>query len=117
MYLKATFYSCPEAIHASASRAADCFAPLAMTNQRFRMRPIDPTGKSPKVCRVPRAKIFRLTRRANQRYLLAPSHPMRGALRNVTNARWDAVDEAAHLTKCVFPGRRSRVVLAPRCWR
>jgi hypothetical protein len=23
-----------------------------------------------------------------------PSHPMRGALRNVTNARWDAVDAA-----------------------
>ena len=71
---------------------SDRFAVLAMTNQRFRMRPIDPTGKSPKVYRVPLAKIFRLTRRANQRYQLAPSHPMRGALRNVTNARWDAVD-------------------------
>src|SRR6476620_5452830 len=117
MYLKATFYSCPEAIHASASRAADCFAPLAMTNQRFRMRPIDPTGKSPKVCRVPRAKIFRLTRRANQRYLLAPSHPMRGALRNVTNVRWDAVDAEGALDVRAGSVRRRRVVRAPRCWR
>jgi len=57
-----------------------------------RVRQIGPTGKSAKTCPAPAKKIFRLTRRANQRYLLAPSHPMRGALRNVTNARWDAVD-------------------------
>src|ERR1019366_5738863 len=32
---------------------------------RFRMRPIDLTGKSPKVCPALRAKIFRFCRRAN----------------------------------------------------
>jgi hypothetical protein len=46
-----------------------------------------------------------------------PSHPTRGALRNVTNARWDAVDGMVRLTKRTYRGRRRRVVLAPRCWR
>jgi hypothetical protein len=36
--------------------------------------PLNPSGKSP--------------------LRLRASHPMRGALRNVTNARWDAVDAA-----------------------
>src|SRR5882672_6690542 len=43
-------------------------------------------------CPAPARKIFRLTRRANQRYQLAPSHPTRGALRTSRHARWDAVD-------------------------
>jgi hypothetical protein len=63
-----------------------------MTNWRFRLRPIDPTGKSPKVCPSLRAKRFRLTRRANQSYQLAPSHPTRGALRTSRSVWWDAVD-------------------------
>src|SRR5258708_22768672 len=46
----------------------DCFASRAMTKMPFRVRPIDPTGKSPKVCPPPRTKIFRLTCRANQRH-------------------------------------------------
>jgi|SRR6185436_4134619 hypothetical protein len=70
-------------------------ASLAMMMLAARVRQIGPTGKSAKTCPAPAKKIFRLTRRANQRYLLAPSHPMRGALRNVTNARWDAVDAEA----------------------
>jgi hypothetical protein len=57
-----------------------------------RLRQSNPTGKSPKVCPSLRAKIFRLTRRANQRYQLAPSHPVRGALRTSRTLRWDAVD-------------------------
>jgi hypothetical protein len=39
----------------------------------------DPTGKSPKVCPAPFAKIFRFPRRANHLYRFAPSHPTRGA--------------------------------------
>ena len=54
-----------------------------------------PTGKSAKTCPAPFAKIFRLTRRANHLYKLAPSHPMRGGSRVVTNARWDAMDATA----------------------
>ncbi len=54
-----------------------------------------PTGKSAKTCPALRAKIFRLTRRANHLYKLAPSHPMRGGSRVVTNARWDAMDATA----------------------
>src|SRR6266700_5171747 len=43
----------------------------------------------------------RLTRRANQRYQLAPSHPPRGALAIVTNAGGDAVDAAALARKVI----------------
>jgi len=53
-----------------------------------------PDGQISKNLSSPREKNIPLNR-ANQRYLLAPSHPMRGALRNVTNARWDAVDAEA----------------------
>src|SRR5262249_39134138 len=45
-----------------------------------RLRQGNATGKSPKVCPSLRKKIFRLRRRANQSYQLAPSHPIRGAL-------------------------------------
>jgi hypothetical protein len=58
-------------------------------------RVICPTGKSAKTCPALPAKIFRLTRRANQLYKLAPSHPRRGGSRVVTNARWDAMDATA----------------------
>jgi hypothetical protein len=54
-----------------------------------------PAGKSPKTCPAPSTKIFRLTRRANHLYKLAPSHPKRGGSRVVTNARWDAMDATA----------------------
>jgi hypothetical protein len=67
-----------EAIHVSASCAMDCFAELVIGRAHSRdplarnekveasVRQNNPTGKSPKVCPSPRAKIFRLTRRANQ---------------------------------------------------
>ena len=54
-----------------------------------------PTGKSAKTCPALFSKIFRLTRRANHLYKLAPSHPRRGGSRVVTNARWDAMDATA----------------------
>jgi hypothetical protein len=44
-----------------------------------------------------------------------PSH--RGALRNVINAGRDAVDAAGACDERCRRGRRSRVVLTPRCWR
>jgi hypothetical protein len=40
----------------------------------------NPTGKSAKTCPALRAKIFRLTRRANDHYKLAPSHPDEGRI-------------------------------------
>jgi hypothetical protein len=55
------------------------------------VRQINPTGKSAKTCPDPRAKIFRLTRRANQRYDSARLTRYEGRA-HVTNARWDAVD-------------------------
>ena len=54
----------------------------AMTMWRRWLRQNNTTGKSPKTCPSLRAKIFRFPRRANQRYQLAPSHPMRGAARD-----------------------------------
>ena len=56
-----------------------------------------PTGKSPKTCPAPRAKIFRFRRRANQWFLSARLTRQEGRLAIVTNARWDAVD--ADVTK------------------
>jgi hypothetical protein len=44
---------------------------------------------------APREKIFRLTRRANQRYQLARLTRQEGRLAIVTNVRWDAVDAKA----------------------
>ena len=61
---------------------ASCVASPATVISMRRLRQNNPAGKSPKVCRAPSEKIFRLTRRANQRYQLAPSHPMRGAGRD-----------------------------------
>jgi hypothetical protein len=54
-----------------------------------------PTGKSAKTCLALREKIFRLTRRANQRYQLARLTRQEGRLAIVTNVRWDAVDGMA----------------------
>ena len=68
-----------------------------MTKMAFDMRPIDPTGKSPKVCRAVHAKIFRFRRRANQRHKSARLTRQEGRIAIVTNARWDAMD--AEVTK------------------
>jgi hypothetical protein len=70
------------AIHLPSCGATNCFARPAMTMWREWLRQNNPTGKSAKSCPVLPTKIFRLTRRANQRYQLAPSHPIRGAGRD-----------------------------------
>jgi hypothetical protein len=41
----------------------------------------------------------------------------RGGSRSSRNAPWDAMAAMARLTSVTCCGRRSRVVLAPRCWR
>jgi hypothetical protein len=70
----------------------DCFASLAMTMWKQWVRQNNPTGKSPEVCPVLRAKIFRLTCRANQRHYFARLTADEGRVAIVTNVRWDAVD-------------------------
>jgi hypothetical protein len=52
-------------------------------------------GQIKNSCRVPPEKIFRLTRRANQRYHFACLTRQEGRLAIVTNVRWDAVDAKA----------------------
>jgi len=81
-----------DAIHVSASDAMDCFASHAMTMWRHEARQNNPTGKSAKTCPAPCAKIFRLTRRANQRYQLARPARREGRFAIVTSVRRDAVD-------------------------
>src|ERR1700741_5627405 len=69
-------------------------ASLGMTKLHRDVRQKNPTGKSAKTCPDRRAKIFRLTRRANQRYQLARLTRQEGRA-HVTNARWDAADAKA----------------------
>src|SRR5439155_5390002 len=74
------------------------------------------SGKSAKTCPALRAKIFRLTRRANQCSFFARLTADEGRIMIVTNARWDAVDAECAKDERALHVRRSRVVLAPRCW-
>ena len=115
-----------------------------------------PDGQITKTCPALSAKIFRLTRRANHHYKLAPSHPDEGriARRHERAVGCDGRDSVGRATgsqggssrersdgartngaanrlcqnspdgtrSCkIFGvdgrGWRSRVVLAPRCWR
>ena len=59
------------------------------------MRQNNPTGKSAKTCPALALKNIPLNPSGKSALPTRPSHPTRGALRNVTNARWDAVDAAA----------------------
>jgi hypothetical protein len=69
------------------TRRSGCFASHATTKITFRMRPIDPSGKSPKICPPPRAKIFRLTCRANQWFDSARLTRKRGGSRSSRTLR------------------------------
>ena len=83
---KAAFYSCPQAIHGRHGQRRGGLLRLARNDEiRFRLRPIGTTGKSPKVCPLPRAKIFRLTRRANQCSFFARLTADEGRVAIVTN--------------------------------
>ena len=68
-------------------------------------------------CPSPRAKIFRLTRRANHCFSSARLTRERGGSRSSRTLRWDAVDAGVATDERDSSGRRSRVVLAPRRWR
>src|ERR1700694_341083 len=87
-----------------------------MTKTVFLLRQINPAGKSPKVCPVPRAKIFRLTRRANHCSKSARLTRERGGSRSSGTLRWDAVDAMRAQDERADGVRRSRVVLTPRRW-
>src|ERR1700682_1666665 len=96
-----------------------------------RMRVLHPTGKSVKTCPAPSRKIFRLSRRANQRYQLAPSFPGkrggRASSRTREGMRWtqqrrrETVSQGeslvsgqpARATNGAFSVRQDRVVLTP----
>src|SRR5882672_7006913 len=81
------------------------------------VRQNSPTGKSAKTCPAPCEKIFLSPRRANHFYNSVRLVPARGALAIVTKrgagcgGRGGAFDERHRR------GRRSRVVLTPRCRR
>src|SRR5438128_7109207 len=94
----------------------DCFASLAMTKKRSHCDKSTRRANHPKVCPALRAKIFRLTRRANQCSFFARLTADEGRLAIVTNVRWDAVDVKCVADERALSVRRSRVVLTPRCW-
>src|SRR5258705_13820658 len=87
----------------------DCVASLAMTKRRFHCDKTTRRANQLKVCPALRTKIFRLTRRANQRHYFARLTADEGRIMIVTNVRWDAVD-----AECA---KDERAVLTPRCWR
>src|SRR2546430_14546529 len=66
---------------------------------------------------APFAKIFCFAPEANQFTDSRRPVPKEGRLAIVTNAGRDAMDAAARETNADCCGRRSRVVLTPRCWR
>jgi hypothetical protein len=76
-----------------------------------------PVGKSAKTCQAPLEKIFWFSEEANH----LPVHAIPSRKRGVghRHERWDGLrwTRAALLTNGADCGRRSRVVLTPRCWR
>ena len=87
------------------------------SNPAARPRQSSPTGKSPKTLSIPSRKKISLPSSGKSVILICPSHPIRGALRTSRTLRWDAVDAIRRATSARCRGRRSRVVLTPRCWR
>ena len=69
------------------TRSKDNGTPSRATNR--------PDGQISKNLSSPRAKNIPLNPSGKSALWLRASHPLRGALRNVTNARWDAVDAEA----------------------
>jgi hypothetical protein len=63
-------------------RCVNCFASRASAVSICELRQINPTGKSATTCPVLRAKIFRLTRRANQCSFFACLTQLRGGSRS-----------------------------------
>src|SRR6267154_4824344 len=77
-----------------------------------------PDGQITKNLSSPSAKNFPLALIGQISGLSPPVSPdKRGGSRSSRNARWDAVDAEAATDERGRCGRRSRVVLTPRCWR
>ena len=73
-------------------RVASAIEPKTARPPGAREIEIRQSGQRDARCPVVARKIFRLTRRANQRYQLARLTRQEGRLAIVTNVRWDAVD-------------------------
>ena len=97
-------------------RIANCVAPRTSATSMRNCDKSTRRANHSKTCPALRAKIFRLTCRANQRHYSARL-TQRGAIAIVTNVRWDAVDAECATDEWAYRVRRSRVVLTPRCWR
>ena len=69
------------------------------------------------MCRVQFAKIFRFAPDPNQIYISRRPVPQRGGSRSSRTRGGMRWTRAAHLTRALACGRRSRVVLTPRRWR
>src|SRR5882757_6515622 len=76
-----------------------------------------PDGQIKKSCPAPRAKIFRLTRRANQGHDSARLTRQEGRLAIVTKRAVGCGGRGCAFDERRGCGRRSRVVLTPRRWR
>jgi hypothetical protein len=68
-------------------------------------------------CPAPFAKIFSFAADPNQMHIHRRPVPSEGRIAIVTDAGRDAVDAVGALDETCCSGRRSRVVLTPRCWR
>jgi hypothetical protein len=79
-------------LHSSANRKKVC------VDARVRPRQFVEPVQCDLPCPVQLRKIFRLNRRANQRYDFARLTRQEGRLAIVTNVRWDAVDTDVPLT-------------------
>jgi hypothetical protein len=86
----------------TALRAFAPYAPVrcGLICSRASANPVHPCDKSARRANhlkpvQPSRKNISLNLEAKSATYLRPSHPMRGALANVTNARWDAVDARA----------------------
>jgi hypothetical protein len=94
----------------------DCFVAIAPRNDE-KSQLICPTGKSVPLLifrsPAPLAKIFPLTRRANQIYNSRRLVPLEGRLAIVTDAGRDAVDAGGAKDEGAARGRRSRGPDAP----
>src|SRR5206468_7708287 len=71
---------------------ANCVAACASTISCRSCDKSTRRANHPKICPALRAKIFRLTRRANQCSFFARLTADEGRIMIVTNVRWDAVD-------------------------
>src|SRR5882757_6925853 len=76
-----------------------------------------PDGQISKNLSSPLTKNIPLSPSGKSVVLIGPSHPTRGALRNVTKRAVGCGGRRGHKDEGGISVRRSRVVPTPRCWR